>query len=200
MGRVLTQLNASGYANSTITVLMSDHGYALGEHNQFAKYSADEIPTRVPLIIAVPSQPHAAGLRSPALFELVDLYPTLAALAGAPAPTCGGGGGGCDGEDRSNLWAAPLSDGGKSAAFSMFPRCAYDMSYDPPPTATSLDAWWRAGGRVRPYPCGGKSQTGTWYGYMGYSIRTIHWRLTAWVFASAGSGSMQAESMRPQPQ
>ena len=37
VGRVLTQLNASGYANSTITVLMSDHGYALGEHNQFAK-------------------------------------------------------------------------------------------------------------------------------------------------------------------
>ena len=68
---MLAQLSASGFDNTTIVVLMSDHGYALGEHNQYSKYNVDETRTRVALIIAAPGHPKAAGLRSAALLELI---------------------------------------------------------------------------------------------------------------------------------
>ena len=60
-----------------------DHGYHLGEQGLWGKTTNFELDTRVPLIVRAPGM-KAAGKSSASLVELVDLYPTLAELAGLP--------------------------------------------------------------------------------------------------------------------
>lgn len=81
IGRVLDELKSQGLAESTIVVLWSDHGYHLGEKNLWGKKTNFELDTRVPLIIRVPDL--GTGVHESPV-ELVDLYPTLAELAGVP--------------------------------------------------------------------------------------------------------------------
>jgi choline-sulfatase len=84
VGRLLDALAASGHADRTIVVLCSDHGWHLGEKGITGKNSLWERSTRVPLIFAGPSV--AVGRRSTQPAELLDIYPTLAELAGLPPP------------------------------------------------------------------------------------------------------------------
>ncbi len=81
IGRVLDELETQGLADNTIIALWSDHGYHLGEKNLWGKKTNFELDTRVPLIIRVPGE--VAGVHESPV-ELVDLYPTLADLAGLP--------------------------------------------------------------------------------------------------------------------
>jgi arylsulfatase A-like enzyme len=83
VGRVLDALDASGKADNTIIVLLSDHGWHLGEKGQTGKLSLWERSTRVPLIFAGPGI--AKSARCDRTVELLDLYPTLSELAGLPA-------------------------------------------------------------------------------------------------------------------
>ena len=46
-----------------------------------------ELGVRVPFIIRAPWIPQSLGARTPVLAELLDLYPTLAELAGLEPPT-----------------------------------------------------------------------------------------------------------------
>lgn len=86
VGRVLDALKEKGLEDNTIVVFSSDHGYLLGHHQKFQKQHLFEEATRVPFIISVPwlKDQHGRGTRK--ITELVDLYPTLAELAGVPAP------------------------------------------------------------------------------------------------------------------
>lgn len=83
VGRVLETLRTSPYADNTVVVLWSDHGYHLGEKNRFAKHSLWERATHVPLIIAGPGVKDNATCARPV--ALLDLYPTLLELCGLPA-------------------------------------------------------------------------------------------------------------------
>ncbi len=82
VGQVLDALEKSEFADNTLIILWSDHGYHIGEKNRFAKHSLWEEATRVPLIIAGPNLP--ARQISGAPVELLDLYPTLLDLCGLP--------------------------------------------------------------------------------------------------------------------
>ena len=84
VGRVLDGLARQGLADNTIVVFWSDHGYHLGEQTLWAKTSNFELDARVPLIIAAPDL--IKGASTDALAELMDLYPTLAEMAGLPTP------------------------------------------------------------------------------------------------------------------
>lgn len=84
VGRVLDALEKSPYADNTIVVLWSDHGYHLGEKAISGKNSLWARSTRVPLLFAGPGIAGGVKCNQPA--ELLDLYPTLASLAGLPAP------------------------------------------------------------------------------------------------------------------
>lgn len=81
VGRLLDALQNSGYADNTIVVLWSDHGYRLGEKNLFAKQCLWDRATRAPLIIAGP------GITPQVIadpVELLSIYPTLTDLAELP--------------------------------------------------------------------------------------------------------------------
>jgi arylsulfatase A-like enzyme len=83
IGRLIEELDRLNLARRTIIVLWSDHGFHLGENGQWAKKSNTELDLRVPLIVVAPGRTKP-GSRTSALVELVDVYPTLAELAGLP--------------------------------------------------------------------------------------------------------------------
>jgi iduronate 2-sulfatase len=83
VGRIIDELERLGLRQSTAIVLLSDHGYHLGEHTFWEKANLHEDVSRVPLIISVPGMKPG---RTNAITELVDIYPTLAELAGLPVP------------------------------------------------------------------------------------------------------------------
>jgi iduronate 2-sulfatase len=90
VGQVLAGIQGAGMQDNTIVSLVGDHGWALGEHGVWAKYQVYETATRVPTMIHVPGMASAiAGTSTNNFFELVDLWPTLADLAGISVPpTC----------------------------------------------------------------------------------------------------------------
>jgi iduronate 2-sulfatase len=114
LGRVLDELDRLGLARNTIIVLWGDHGWHLGDHGMWCKHTNYEQAARIPLIVAGPDLP--AGVKSAALVESVDLYPTLCALAGIPAP------GGLDGSSFAAVLRDPAAGGGKEAVFHCYPR------------------------------------------------------------------------------
>jgi iduronate 2-sulfatase len=84
VGRVITELDYLGLRENTVIVFWGDHGYHLGEKGRWSKAgSLFEVGARVPLIIAAPK---AAGNGRPSsrVVEAINIYRTLAELAGIP--------------------------------------------------------------------------------------------------------------------
>ncbi|XP_017675243.1 PREDICTED: iduronate 2-sulfatase [Lepidothrix coronata] len=111
VGLLLNALDNVGLSNNTMVVFTADHGWSLGEHGEWAKYSNFDVATRVPLMFYVPGMTTSSvsqGMRvfpyldpfshvvgsgpqgqSKKVVELVSLFPTLAELAGLQVPpTC----------------------------------------------------------------------------------------------------------------
>lgn len=85
VGRLLDALERLGLAESTIIAFWGDNGYHLGELGLLMKQSTFENSARIPLLISAPGQ-KAPGKISPRTVELLDIYPTLAELAGLTPP------------------------------------------------------------------------------------------------------------------
>lgn len=93
IGKLLDELDRLELREHTIVVIWGDHGWKLGEYGRWSKHSNMEIDTRVPLIINIPGQEAKTVSH---IAETIDLYPTLARLAGQKIPS------GLEGEDLFN--------------------------------------------------------------------------------------------------
>ena len=87
VGRILDTLDELGLRENTIVIFSSDHGYLLGHHHKFQKQHLFEESTRVPFIFSVPWMSDSHGTASSHITELIDLYPTIASLAGLKPPS-----------------------------------------------------------------------------------------------------------------
>jgi iduronate 2-sulfatase len=117
LGRVLDELDRLSLASNTIVVLWGDHGWHLGDHGWWCKHSNYEQANRIPLLISAPGV-GKQGARTSALAETVDLFPTLAELAGLPRPRVPQG---MDGRSLVPVLKRPSRDS-KEAVFHVYPR------------------------------------------------------------------------------
>lgn len=107
-------LKETGLDKNTIVVLWSDHGYKLGDQGGWSKHSNVNLDIRIPFMISAPGL-IAPGSRTSAMVETVDVYPTLAELAGLTPP---------DTVEGFSMVPQLTNPGRawKSAAFAEYPR------------------------------------------------------------------------------
>jgi arylsulfatase A-like enzyme len=85
VGALLAALDDSGLAESTVVVVLGDHGEDLMEEGWFNhRHALSDVTLHVPLLVHVPGQP-AAVIDTPT--SLIDVAPTLLTLAGQPVPS-----------------------------------------------------------------------------------------------------------------
>ena len=81
---MLSALEAGPYADNTVVILTSDHGFHMGEKDYIFKNSLWEESTRVPMVVALPDKRNA-GRRCESPISLIDMYPSIVDLCGLPA-------------------------------------------------------------------------------------------------------------------
>jgi arylsulfatase A-like enzyme len=79
VGRVIDALDASDYADNTLIVLWSDHGWHLGEKLHWRKFALWEEATHNVLMVVAPGVTRPGG-RCSRPVSLLDIYPTLIEL------------------------------------------------------------------------------------------------------------------------
>jgi iduronate 2-sulfatase len=77
VGRVMDEMEALDLVSSTVVLLHGDHGWQLGEHNSWHKFTNFELGTRIPLIVRAPWKTASIGKRVNMMVELIDVYPTV---------------------------------------------------------------------------------------------------------------------------
>jgi iduronate 2-sulfatase len=135
----------------------------LGEHGEWQKFSNFEHGTRVPLIMRAPWVRESVGTRSSVLAELIDIFPTMAELAGAPLdPQTAAS---LDGTSLAPVLRAPadaaLARALKHRALSQYMRCPRDAAQ--PQKAN--DCLFTDRSQIA---------------FMGYTVRTHTHRFTQW--------------------
>eukprot|EP01041_Mallomonas_annulata_P003872 gene3872-7730_t len=83
LGRILDVLDELSLWSNLTVVVTSDHGMHHGEKGLWEKWSLFDESTRVPLLIHHPASPFL-GKRFTEPVELLDIYPTLNDILGAP--------------------------------------------------------------------------------------------------------------------
>ncbi len=95
IGQVVDAIDNSPLKNNTIIVLVSDHGWNMGQKDYLFKNSLWEESTRIPFVVRAPGVAKPGGVAEHPV-SLIDLYPTLADLCGL------------EGDTRKNGKGAPL--------------------------------------------------------------------------------------------
>lgn len=164
IGKLLDELDSLGLTDSTLVAMMGDHGWQLGELNEWRKMTNFELGVRVPLIIRAPWKNASIGVKSPAIVEAVDLFQTFVGLTGvAKVPDDQK----LQGEDLTPLFDTPLGyiEGQTRYAFSQFAKGLTHSSE----LKEKVD--WDT--------CN-KCQLNT-IDVQGYSVRGADWRYTEWL-------------------
>lgn len=189
VGRMVKALKDEGILDNTIIVLLSDHGWHLGEMGIWGKATNFDIATRVPLIFWTPELAKSNQMnktnspkKSNALVELVDVYPTLADLAGLPVSKTLAVQ--LEGQSLTPLFESP-NRAWKSAVFSQFPTPALREWGAFPLRRGMRETYFgtlieRVEQRIK------QKHTTAWdrqlfeQNLMGYSMRTQQYRLIVW--------------------
>ncbi|XP_017864354.1 PREDICTED: iduronate 2-sulfatase [Drosophila arizonae] len=147
----------------TVIAVLGDHGWSLGEHAEWAKYSNFEVALRVPLIIRSPEFPLSEPRGRHSITELVDVFPTLVDLAHLPPlPACNGSG---------------LEQLSCSQGKSLYPMLQdLDLGED----YVAISQYPRPGMLPTKHPNSDKPKLRN-IKIMGYTLRTSHYRYTLWV-------------------
>ncbi len=111
IGKVLKELKLLELERNTIVIIWGDHGWNLGEHGLWCKHCNYETSLRAPVILKVPWK--TGGIKTDALVEFIDIYPTLCDLAGINIPDH------VQGESLSKYYDNPMLKG-KPFVFSRF--------------------------------------------------------------------------------
>ena len=153
IGQLLKHLEDLGLAEDTIVSFIGDHGFHLGEHSIVGKNTAFEVANNSPMIIRVPGVTDN-GLVTDKLVEFVDLFPTLADLAGLPkVPYC--------------------PEGAESNKVDL---CTEGTSLVPLFRDPSTSKWKESVFYQYPHYTGNGQHF-----CMGYSMRTAKYRYTEWI-------------------
>ncbi|KAK2588799.1 hypothetical protein KPH14_001674 [Odynerus spinipes] len=218
IGKLMHQLDISNIRQRTVVILTSDHGWSLGEHAEWGKYSNFDVAVHVPLIISIPvmilkettninidkiDEPQwkyeehenvkyslfkekynynknitflqhiDIFTKTDAITELVDIFPTVAELAGIPIPICSN----IEQKHTNNYTNSLTCTEGisflplieailnnkeiawKKAAFSQYPRPGLEPTLHPNSDEPRLEE----------------------ITIMGYSLKTHKYRYTAWI-------------------
>ncbi|MBE0668158.1 MAG: sulfatase-like hydrolase/transferase, partial [Bacteroidales bacterium] len=103
LGAILDLLDKSGYADNTIIVFWSDHGWHFGTKEHWHKQTLWEECTRIPFIMKVPGMT-TAGTTCDRPVDMMNVFPTLISLCGLPVKED------LDGHDMTALLKNPESE------------------------------------------------------------------------------------------
>ncbi|XP_033186851.1 iduronate 2-sulfatase isoform X2 [Bombus vancouverensis nearcticus] len=188
IGTLINHLERLSIRGDTTIILMSDHGWSLGEHAVWAKYSNYDVALKVPLIVSIPGLTYEKLKENTnvnnsskgnqifidSIVELVDIFPTIADLANISIPICSNESMQItcsEGITFIPLIRAALKNEvilWKKAAFAQYPRPSIEPSIHPnsdEPRLKEIKA-------------------------MGYTLRTNTYRYIAWL-------SFNPETMSP---
>lgn len=113
IGCLLNELKKLNLDKNTVVVIVSDHGFHLGEQGLWCKSTNFEIATKVPLLVYDPAhEKYATHIKSNV--ELIDIYPTLIDLCGFDKKVE------LPGQSLTSIMRGESE--GKDIAFSQFPR------------------------------------------------------------------------------
>jgi len=161
LGRVLDELESLGLDSNTLVILHADHGWSLGEHGAWQKFTNWEHGVRVPLIIRAPWLPGSAGKRSTEPVELVDVFPTSVDLLELKMPP----GESFDGQSLAPILSEEEDADFRGFALSQYMRCPQQLQ--------NASLFWKDNACL--------FTDRTQIPFMGYTLRTPQWRYTEWL-------------------
>ncbi|MEM6689804.1 MAG: sulfatase [Planctomycetota bacterium] len=177
IGKLISALDEAGVRDNTIIVVWGDHGWHLGDLGVWGKATNYEIATRVPLMISAPGM-NAKGMKTDALVELVDIFPTLCELTGQEIPKH------TEGLSFVPLMADP-DQPWKKAAFSQYPNPALREWAANPLSPAMRETWF--GPLIGEVESKIQAQQGAnWDRELfeehltGFTMRTDQYRLVVW--------------------
>lgn len=120
VGLLVSSLKENGLYENTIIVLMSDHGWHLGDNGMWGKSTNYERATQIPLIVS--NYNDLTGSRTQ-LVEAVDVFPTLCDLVNISTPSH------TEGHSFKAVMEQP-DRAWKKAVFSQYPRASVDKNLE----------------------------------------------------------------------
>lgn len=110
LGNILDAIEENG--DSTILIVVGDHGWHLGEKQHYRKFTLWERATHVPMFIRLPGGARG-GNRVEEFVSFIDVYPTIAKFCGFQTSEE------IDGEDISYLFKNPKEVRGRTVVTSL---------------------------------------------------------------------------------